>query len=71
MIASIEQFEIHMCCGATAEEKKERFLELRDVLDAEMAKLTPQTSSATKRPPTPPPMPPMPNQRLTTSEGLL
>lgn len=67
MIDSIEQFEIHICCITTTEQKLEKLLKLRDVVDSEIAKLTPQTSpGSTRRPPT---APPMPTQTLTTSQG--
>lgn len=67
---SIEQFEIHMCSDTTSEEKIKKFMKLREVLDAEIAKITKAPVPAPK-PPTPPPPPTPPTQPAsqTTPKG--
>lgn len=56
---SIEQFEMHMCCGSTSIEKKQNLLKLREVVDAEIAKIAKIAEI--------PPPPPLPSHLLASS----
>lgn len=50
---SIEQFEIHMCCDVSPDEKRQKLQKLRKVIDGEINAIIP----------TPPPLPaPLPSQ---------
>lgn len=74
---TIEQFEMHMCSIEPPQEKKQKLLDLRKVIDGEIAKITetmrsdpasmPQMMLSTcKQLPPPPPMP----QALPTLTSL-
>lgn len=56
MIDSIEQFEMHMCCFGSADETRQKLLNLRDVVDEEIAKIT-HTSQLLPVPVAPPKLP--------------
>lgn len=64
MNEAIAQFEIHMCnlCSTQPDEKQRKILEVRQIFDEEIAKITQETAP----PPPPPPMPLPPQQFLPT-----
>lgn len=78
LIDSMEQFEMHMCCISSPNDKKpskkQNLLKLRGMIDEEIAKIT-QTVPGTlhlpsKPPPLPPTLPPMPPTLITTPPTL-
>lgn len=57
MNETIQQFEMHMCCGqTTTDEKRSKLLQLRNVIDKEIAKMAQVLPSNVPKPPPPPPL---------------